>query len=346
MHLKEALLHKINTKTKPVGALGVLEQLALQAGLVQQTLTPAIQLPHIVVFAGDHGIAADGKVNPYPQAVTAQMVLNFVAGGAAINVFCKQHQIGLTVVDAGVNANFNASLPILHRKIRKGTYDYSMMPAMQQEEACAAMEAGAAIVKNLHLQGCNTLGLGEMGIGNSAAAALLMHHFTGIEVAQCTGRGTGADDRLLQQKIQVLTAAAQLHGLGHATVTPLAALAKVGGFEIAMMCGAYTEAARLGMLIVADGFISCAALLAAKALNQNNSNTPLFENWGIVYAHCSNENGHAALLQHLSAKPVMQLGMRLGEGTGAALAIPLLQSAVSFLNEMASFDSAGVSSIT
>lgn len=345
MQLKEALLHKIHTKTKPIGALGVLEQLALQAGLVQQTLTPAIKQPHIVVFAGDHGIAAEGKVNPYPQAVTAQMVHNFVAGGAAINVFCKQHNIDLTVVDAGVNANFNPSLPILHRKIRMGTYDYSTRAAMQEEEAALAIATGAAVIKNLYLQGCNTIGLGEMGIGNTSAAALLMHHFTGITMPQCTGRGTGADDAFLKQKIQVLTAAAQLHQLGSPLVTPLAALAKVGGFEIGMMCGAFAEAARLGMLIVADGFISCAALLTSKALFLNDQNTPPFETWEVVYAHCSDEKGHAALLQYLHAKPVLQLGMRLGEGTGAALAIPLLQSAVSFLNEMASFESAGVSTI-
>ncbi len=336
MHLKEQLLHKINTKTKPVGALGMLEEIALQAGLVQHTLSPQIIKPHIVVFAGDHGIAATGSVNPYPQSVTAQMVLNFVNGGAAINVFCKQHHIDLTVVDAGVNADFDPALPIVHAKVRKGTNDYSKQQAMTAAEVVACFEKSASIVNGIAEKGCNTIGLGEMGIGNTSSATLIMHHYTGLPVKDCAGRGSGATAELLQQKINILEQAAVLHQLTNNNITPQELLCKVGGFEIAMIAGAYLQAAALNMLLVVDGFIATAALLVAKTMNQQILSNCLF-------AHCSDENGHKQMLHHLQVKPLLNLNMRLGEGTGAALAIPLVQSAVNFLNEMASFESAGVS---
>lgn len=359
MNLKEQLLHKINTKTKPAGALGVLEQLALQAGLVQQTLSPTINKPHIVVFAGDHGIAAAGKVNPYPQSVTAQMVLNFVNGGAAINVFCKQHGIGLTVVDAGVNFDFDEQLPIIHAKLRKGTHDYTDGHAMTLDEVHKALQKGKEIVESIVAKtppleghgevGCNTIGFGEMGIGNTSSASLIMHHYTGLPMEECVGRGTGSSDEQLQQKLLVLENAARYHELASYAITPYSLMARVGGFELVMMTGAYLKAYEAGMLIVVDGFIATAALYCAIAvLNEPKAKQVILTNESdllrnCIFAHTSGENGHAKMLQQIGAVPLLQLGMRLGEGTGAALAIPLLQSAVNFLNEMASFESAGVS---
>lgn len=336
MTIQEQLQQKINNKTKPIGALGMLEELALKIGTVQNSLSPVINKPHIVVFAGDHGIAATGKVNPYPQAVTAQMVLNFANGGAAINVFTKQHNIGLTVVDAGVNIDFDPSLPIIHAKINYGTADYSMHNAMSIDEVNAAIKKGRTIVQALYDADCNTIGFGEMGIGNTSSAALIMHHLLHLPLKECVGRGTGANDEQLQRKLETLEEVSRLHELNRYDITPHQLLCRIGGFEIAMMAGAYHKAAELNMLIVADGFIATAALLVAEQYNNSISNN-------CVFAHCSDENGHRKMLEHFAAKPVLQLGMRLGEGTGAALAIPVLQSAVAFLNEMASFESAGVS---
>lgn len=336
MTIQEQLQQKINNKTKPIGALGLLEELALKIGVVQHSVSPRISHPHIVVFAGDHGIAATGKVNPYPQAVTAQMVLNFVNGGAAINVFAKQHHIGLTVVDAGVNYDFDPSLPITHAKINHGTADYSINNAMSIDEVKAAIEKGRNIVQSLYDADCNTIGFGEMGIGNTSSASLIMHHLLNLPLSECVGRGTGANDEQLQRKLDTLAEVSSLHELHRTDITLHQLLSCIGGFEIAMMCGAYLQAAELNMLIIVDGFISTAALLVAQRYNSNISNN-------CVFAHCSDENGHRKMLEHFGAKPVLQLGMRLGEGTGAALSVPVLQSAVAFLNEMASFESAGVS---
>lgn len=343
MTIQEQLQKKINNKTKPIGALGLLEELALKIGVVQHSVSPRISHPHIVVFAGDHGIAATGKVNPYPQAVTAQMVLNFVNGGAAINVFTKQHHIGLTVVDAGVNYDFDPSLPITHAKINHGTADYSINNAMSIDEVKAAIEKGRNIVQSLYDADCNTIGFGEMGIGNTSSASLIMHHLLNLPLSECVGRGTGANDEQLQRKLDTLAEVSSLHELHRTDITLHQLLSRIGGFEIAMMCGAYLQAAELNMLIVVDGFISTAALLVAERFAHHDNALPPFRGWVLVFAHCSDENGHRKMLEHFNAKPVLQLGMRLGEGTGAALAVPVLQSAVAFLNEMASFESAGVS---
>jgi nicotinate-nucleotide--dimethylbenzimidazole phosphoribosyltransferase len=344
MSLKDSIQDKINNKTKPPGSLGILEDIALRVGCIFETDQPSIRDPHIVVFAGDHGIAATGKVNAYPQAVTAQMVLNFVNGGAAINVFCKQNNIALTVVDAGVNFDFNPSLPIAHLKIRKGTSDYSDSVAMTTQEALAAIQQGKKIAGTIAAKGCNCIGFGEMGIGNTSAAALIMSAITKIPIEACTGRGTGVNDEQLQTKIKTLKEVYQKHELHLLAHQPINLLAKIGGFEIAMMVGAYLKAAELKMVIVIDGFISTSALLIAKEIAAQSSTLPLFNNWGLIFAHESGEQGHKKMLDYLQASPLLQLGLRLGEGTGAALAIPFIQTAVNFLNEMASFESAGVSS--
>jgi nicotinate-nucleotide--dimethylbenzimidazole phosphoribosyltransferase len=334
MTSKEQLQHKINNKTKPLGALGVLEIIALQIGEIQNTLTPQIKNPQVVVFAGDHGVAADGKVNPFPQAVTAQMVLNFVQGGAAINVFCKQNNIGLTVVDAGVNFDFEPSLPIVHSKINKGTVDYTKGDAMSEGDANKCLEKGGEVVQQLFNKGCNTIGFGEMGIGNTSSASLIMSSILSIEIDDCVGRGTGVNDEQLQRKIDTLKKVYSQHELQN-KYSGKALLSKVGGFEIAMMVGAYLKAAELKMIIVVDGFIATAALLIAQEMNNQ-----ILRN--CIFAHTSGEQGHLKMLEKIGAKPLLNLGMRLGEGTGAALAMPIIQSAAAFLNEMASFESAGV----
>ena len=334
--LQQQLQHKIDYKTKPLGALGMLETIALQAGLIQNTLSPKIINPHIVVFAADHGIAATGLVNPYPQAVTAQMVLNFLNGGAAINVFCKQNHIALAVADAGVNVVFDKSLPIINAKIKMGTGNYLHENAMSLEEVNRAIEKGKNIVTAIAETGCNTIGFGEMGIGNTSSAALIMHHLMQLPLVDCVGRGTGTNDKQLKQKRETLEAVSNFHHLQKEAISVHELLSRIGGFEIAMMAGAYLEAAHQKMLIVVDGFISTAALLIAKIISEEVLSF-------CIFAHASDEQGHQKMLQHLNAKPLLQLGMRLGEGTGAALAIPLIISAVAFLNEMASFEAAGIS---
>jgi nicotinate-nucleotide--dimethylbenzimidazole phosphoribosyltransferase len=333
------LQQKINLKTKPIGALGMLEDIALKVGEIQNTLSPKINNPHIVVFAADHGIAATGLVNPYPQAVTAQMVLNFINGGAAINVFCRQQNIELRVVDCGVNYDFadiDTSKKFINAKVGYCTKNYLDEPAMTEREALFAIEKGKEIVENIFNSGCNTIGFGEMGIANTSSAALIMSAVTGIPVAECGGRGTGVSNEQLKTKIETLKKVATFHQLNSNEADPINILTKIGGFEIAMMAGAYLKAVELKMIIVVDGFIATASLLLAININRNVLGN-------CIFAHTSGEQGHEKMMDYLKAKPLLQLGMRLGEGTGAALAIPLIQSAVSFLNEMASFESAGVS---
>lgn len=337
-NLQQQIQQKINNKTKPLGALGILEDIALQVGIIQETVNPTIKSPAIIVFAGDHGIAEGGLVNPFPQAVTAQMVLNFLSGGAAINVFSRQNNIALFVVDAGVNADFSA-IPaqegFIPAKQAMGTANYLHAPAMSETAAFAAIEAGKKVVKQIAVKGCNCIGFGEMGIGNTSSAALIMSAVTGLAIEDCTGRGTGSSDEQLVIKIKTLKACYDKHGLNNLTEQPIKVLAAVGGFEIAMMVGAYIAAAENKMVIVVDGFIATAALLLAQQI------APAVLN-NCVFAHTSGEQGHQKMLDYLAAIPLLQLGMRLGEGTGAALAIPLIQSAVNFLNEMASFEDAGV----
>lgn len=329
--LSSLLQTKIDQKTKPLGALGQLESLALQIGLCQNTLTPSLNKPCIIIFAGDHGIVESG-VSAYPQTVTAQMVANFLSGGAAISVFARQHQLELLIVDAGVNADLASHPSLIDAKIGKGTLNFLTHPAMTTEDCTKALKAGAEQVLQQYSDGCNCIGFGEMGIGNTSSASLLMHCLTALPLAQCVGRGTGLNDDQLQNKLTVLQQALNQH---KEITRPLDVLATFGGFEIAMMVGAYLKAAESGMLIMVDGFIASTALLVACKLH------PQVLDY-CVFSHVSNEQGHQALLDQFNAKALLNMNLRLGEGSGIAMAYPLLQSAVVFLNEMATFAEAGV----
>ena len=318
----------INNKTKPPGSLGLLEQLALQIGLIQRSLKPELKQPALLVFAGDHGVVAE-NISAYPQSVTWQMVENFLAHGAAINVFSAQHCFELQVVDAGVNHEFGPRPGLVNKKIAAGTRNFAHEPAMTADQCSRAMENGAALVAGLS---GNVVGFGEMGIGNTTSAAAIMHKLTGIAVSNCVGAGTGLNGAGVLHKQHVIEAAVARHAVS----SPLNVLATFGGFEIATMTGAILEAARLRKVILIDGFICTSALLVAYTLH------PAVLDY-CVFAHCSDENGHKAMLQHLNVQPLLQLQLRLGEGTGCALAYPLVESALRFLRDMATFESAQVS---
>ena len=335
--LNASMQHLLDNKTKPQGALGRIEALALQLALIQGRAQPQLDAPQMVVFAADHGIAARG-VSAYPSDVTWQMVENFLAGGAAVSVLARQHGLALTVVDCGVRHDFTpdgvARAGLIVAKAAPGAADSSIGPAMSQAECATAMAHGAAIVKRLP---GNALLLGEMGIGNTSAAALLMARLTGLPIERCAGRGTGLDAAGFERKLGVLRAALSQHDAASVPASaPLAVLAALGGLEIATMTGAILQAAEERRVIVVDGFITGAAVLVAHAMQ------PLVLQ-RCVFAHCSAEAGHALMLEYLGAQPLLQLGLRLGEGSGAALAWPLLESACRIVAEMASFASAGVS---
>jgi nicotinate-nucleotide--dimethylbenzimidazole phosphoribosyltransferase len=319
----------INNKTKPLGSLGVLEALAKQIGLIQNTRDVTLTQPAILVFAADHGVVAEG-ISAYPQDVTWQMVENFLARGAAINVFATQNNCELRVIDAGVNHDFGPRNGLTDRKLAHGTRNFAHEPAMSRDLCQTALAAGMALASELH---GNVVGFGEMGIGNTTAAAALMHKLTGIPVAQCVGAGTGLSADGILHKQHVIEAAVAKHA--HAT-EPLDVLATFGGLEIAMMAGAMLKAAELRKVLLIDGFIVTSALLVAARMH------PAILDY-CVFAHCSNETGHQQMLDALGAKPLLNLGLRLGEGTGCALALPLLHAAVNFLNQMATFESAQVS---
>ncbi len=330
--IKGQLQHKIDFKTKPLGALGTLEKIALQIGSIQNTLTPTLTKPTIMVFAADHGIANEG-VSAYPQEVTFQMVMNFLQGGAAINVFAAQNGIDLKVVDAGVNFDFEPNEKLIDLKIGKGTKSFLTEEAMSETQIMECIIAPHYHIKKLHEEGCNVIGFGEMGIGNTSAATMLMSNFCNLPIEKCVGRGTGLNDEQFNKKIEILKSAKDFHG---EIAEPIQALQAFGGFEIAQICYAMQRAYDYNMLILVDGFIASAAFLVAYKIKP-----AIIDN--AVFCHLSDEHGHQNLLNYLGVEPLLKLGMRLGEGTGCAVAYPIIESAVSFLNSMASFESAGVS---
>jgi nicotinate-nucleotide--dimethylbenzimidazole phosphoribosyltransferase len=326
--LAQRLQHRLDNKTKPQGALGRLEALALQIGLIQQTEHPALHAPQVLVFAADHGLAANG-VSAYPSDVTWQMVENFLVGGAAVSVLARQHGLALTVIDAGVRHDFAPRPGLLDRKIGPGTADALQGDAMTPAQCAAAIRSGRDVVRALP---GNVVLLGEMGIGNTSSAAMLLARLAGADISACVGRGTGLDDAGLARKRLVLRAVLQRHQSAQA---PLDVLTALGGFEIAMMAGAALQAASERRVVVVDGFIAGAAILVAAML------APELLGY-CVFAHRSEEAGHRLMLQHLGVQALLDLGLRLGEASGAVLAWPLIVSAVQVLNQMASFESAGV----
>lgn len=332
MNLEQQLQNKIDLKTKPLKALGLLEKIAFKIGKIQHTLTPKLTEPTIIVFAADHGLAKEG-VSAYPTEVTYQMVLNFLDKGAAINVFCKQHNIHLKVVDAGVSQPFEAHPDLIQAKAGLGANNIISGSAMSKDELAFCFTAGAKIVKDIASTGTNIIGFGEMGIGNTSSASLLMSSLLNLPIDQCVGRGTGLDDDGLRRKKVILSSIIDTHPHPN---NAKEALIQFGGYEIAQMCAAMIEAHKQGMIILVDGFIASSAFLCASDLEPNIINNAIF-------CHKSDEIGHQLLLRSFNEQAILDMNLRLGEGTGCALAYPLIQSAVAFLNEMASFESANIS---
>jgi nicotinate-nucleotide--dimethylbenzimidazole phosphoribosyltransferase len=322
----------LDGKTKPRRSLARLEDLACRIAAARGTATPDAPVKAIVVMAADHGVAAEG-VSAYPQEVTAQMVANFARGGAAINVLARHAGAEVVVVDMGVREA--VALPgVLSRRIGPGTRNLAREPAMTREEAVAALEAGIGVAADLAARGVTLLGTGEMGIANTTAASALSAALTGAAAEELAGRGTGIDDAALARKVDVIRRALALHARPGAA--PLELLARLGGFEIAGLAGVVLGAAARRVPVIVDGFISGAAALAAVRL------APAAAGY-LVAAHRSAEPGHRIVLEALGAPPLLDLGMRLGEGTGAALAMGLVDAALRILREMATFADAGVS---
>lgn len=319
--------------TKPAGSLGQLEDLAVRlAGLAGRCPPPVPSRPVVAVFAGDHGVHAQ-RVTPWPQEVTAQMVANFLAGGAVVNAFARQIGADVVVVDVGVASPVELHDGLWVRRVRSGTADFSREPAMTRDEAQAALEVGAQVAAELVADGYDCLITGDMGIANTTPAAALIAAFTGADAAAVTGRGTGIDDATLDRKRRVVAEALARHRPDPAD--PVGVLAAVGGLEHAALAGYILGGAAAGVPVILDGVIADSAALAAVALAPDAAGA-------LVAGHRSAEPGAAVALAHLGLSPLVDLGLRLGEGTGALLAVPLVASAVRVLHEVATFDSAGI----
>lgn len=325
------LQDKIDNLTKPKGSLGTLEELAKQIGMIQHTLSPVLSVPQNVVFAADHGIVREGVSFSAPE-VTAQMVVNFSKGGGGVNMFARQHGFRLKVVDCGVNADLPPIEGVLERKIRKGTSNYLHEAAMSVEEMERAVEIGAEVVDMVVAEGTNVVSFGEMGIANTSASSLWMTYFTGIDLRDCVGAGSGLAAEGVKHKYEVLSRCMKNY---RGDASTLDIIRYFGGFEMVAAVGGMLRAAELGMIVLVDGFIMTNCVLAAQRLY------PEMKEY-CVFGHCGDEAGHRLVLDYLGAKPLLSLGLRLGEGTGAICAYPLLVSAVNMINEMASFKSASV----
>ena len=324
--IKPLIIDKIDNLTKPKGSLGTLEEIALQVALIQQTLEPELRKPQNILFAGDHGILEEG-VSPTPREVTWQQVLHYTRGGAGVNVFCEQHGFGLKIVDAGVDYDFQGNPSIIDKKVRRGTRNFLYEAAMTQGELERCMERGAEIVCQCIDEGSNVLSFGEMGAGNTSAASLWMHLFTGIPLEKCVGAGSGLNKIGVQHKLEVLRQALNNYK-GNGSVLDI--MAYFGGYELVMAVGAMLQAAEKHLIILVDGFLMTACMLAASKLYPHVTDYA-------IYGHCGDESGHRMMLDALGAKPLLSLGMRLGEGTGSIVAYPILQSALCMLNGMESF---------
>ncbi len=323
--------NKINCLTKPLGSLGRLEELALKIGIIQQTSSPALRNPHNILFASDHGIIEEG-VSVSPKAVTWQQLSHFSKGGAGINFLCDQHGFKLVLVDAGVDYDIPSGRGIIDCKIRKSTRNFLYGCAITKEEFELAIERGANVVEDVFKAGCNVVSFGEMGSGNTSSSSMWMHIFTGIPLAECIGAGAGLDKAGVNHKLDVLTRAMENYSGGD---KPEDYMAWFGGYEMVMAVGGMLKAAELGMIIIVDGFIMTACILAASQLYPEVLEYAIF-------GHQGDEAGHKLMLKKLGVEAILHLGLRLGEGSGAVCAYPILVSAVNMINEMDSFESVGV----
>ena len=337
------LQRKIDFLTKPKGSLGMLETLALRLGLIQQTLSPELRKPHNILFAADHGVIEEGD-SVSPKEVTWQQLSHFSHGGAGINFLCNQHGFKLVLVDAGVDYDIPAGRGIIDCKIRKSTRNFLHEGAMTLEEMHLAVERGAGIVDDVFATGCNVVSFGEMGSGNTSSSSMWMHAFTGIPLSDCIGAGAGLDTPGIRHKLDVLTQAwsnfieknpdtARLEKRDPEYIESV--MAWFGGYELVMAVGGMLRAAELGMTVLVDGFIMTACILAASRLYPEVLDYAIF-------GHQGDESGHKLMLQALGAEPILRLNLRLGEGSGAVCAYPILESAVRMINEMDNFESVGV----
>ena len=329
--IRPALIDKIDNLTKPKGSLGTLEELALQIGLIQQTLTPSLQYPQNIIFAADHGIVEEG-VSLSPKEITWQQISNFPHGGAGVNFLCRQHGFTLKIVDAGVDYDLPYEKGIINMKVRKGTRSYLHEAAMTENEMELCLERGSEIVRRCYGEGSNVLSFGEMGIGNTSSSSLWMTCFTDIPLKQCVGAGSGLNNEGIRHKYEVLQQSLDNYkGDG----SPYDIIRYFGGLEMVMAVGAMLQAAELKMVILVDGFIMTNCILAASKLYPEVLNYAIF-------GHCGDETGHKLVLDEIGVKPLLNLGLRLGEGTGAICAYPIVESAVRMINEMDDFAHASI----
>jgi len=332
--LRDAIKDKIDNLNKPKGSLGLLETLAEQICLIQQTLTPTLQHPCHLLFGGDHGIEREG-VSVSPRDVTWQQMINFTRGGGGVNMFCRQHGFTLYIIDMGVDHDLTAYTDILNRKIAHGTKNFLYEPAMTEAQFSQAIETGCELVDRCHQDGCNIICMGEMGIANTSPSSIWMHLFGNIPLDECIGAGAGLNNPGLQHKREVLHKAVA-HYIAHSDKeNKLEPLLYFAGFEMAGAIGAMLRAAELKMTVMVDGFIMSACMLAASQLY------PEVLHYA-VFGHCGDESGHKRMLGLMHATPLLQLGMRLGEGTGALCAYPIIESAVRMVNEMNNFKNAHI----
>ncbi len=325
------LQHKLDNKAKPVGSLGRLESLALQVGLIQNTLSPELKNPVMLTVAADHGITAEG-VSPCPVEITWQQVKNFLQGGGGIGLLARIYGMDLWVVDAGVNYRFDAHPKLIDAKVAYGSENFLHQPAMSRENCMKAFDNGRQIVRRFFEAGSNVIGFGEMGIGNTTPASALLSIITGLPVDECVGPGAGLNSEGVSHKAKVIQAAIDKHGISESVLDNLA---RFGGYEIATITGGMIEAACCRMTILVDGFITTSAALVAQAMN------PRVLDY-CVFSHESDEQGHQKMLQFMGVTAVLKLGLRLGEGTGSAIAYSVLKGAVAVLSEMTSFEEAQV----
>ena len=332
--LRPAIQDKIDNLNKPKGSLGVLEELAMQVCLIQQTLTPSLANPCHLLLGGDHGIEREG-VSVSPREVTWQQMINFTKGGGGVNMFCRQHGFKLRIVDVGVDYDLSAVPGIIDRKIARGTRNFLYETAMSEKEFEKALEVGASLVDDCVADGCKILCIGEMGIANTSPSSIWMSLFCHIPLAECIGAGAGLNSQGISHKQVVLTQALQRFQQTYPTPTSADVIRHFGGFEMMTAIGAMLRAAELKTIILVDGFIMTACALAAHQLYPEVINY-------MIFGHCGDESGHRRMLDALHAQPLLSLGLRLGEGTGALCAFPIVDSAVRMINEMNNFDNGNI----